>query len=315
MMPTLALPGLARPASVLCLGTGGYGSAIPRDASFALLDAFAAVGGTFLDTAHVYAAWLPGGEGASERTIGAWVKSRGMRDRMVIATKGAHPLLPPGSPSRLRPEDIARDLDESRERLGVEHVDLYWLHRDDPAVPVGEILDALARHHRTGAIGAIGASNWTTARLDAAAAHAARAGVPGFVASQIGWSLARAIPERIPPGGMLFMDEATEGWHRRSGLRVIPYSAQANGYFAKGAPPALYDSVANRERRLRVERLARERGASPNAVALAWLLKHPSAGSAIIGPRTREQLDDSVCALAVPLSARETAWLDLAPEA
>src|SRR5688500_6407954 len=114
-MPILAIPGTATPTSGLCLGTSGFGSAIPRDEAFALLDEFAAQGGPLLDTAHIYAAWLPGGAGASERTIGAWLASRGAR--MLVTTKGGHPDLVDGAPSRLRPEDLERDLRESLERL------------------------------------------------------------------------------------------------------------------------------------------------------------------------------------------------------
>jgi len=87
------LPGLPTPCSEIVLGTGPFGSTIDRDESFAMLDAFAAAGGTAIDTAHVYAAWLPDGDGASERTIGAWMASRGMRRRMLVATKGGHPPL------------------------------------------------------------------------------------------------------------------------------------------------------------------------------------------------------------------------------
>jgi aryl-alcohol dehydrogenase-like predicted oxidoreductase len=311
-MRSFSFPGIAVPASVLCLGTGGYGSAQPRDEAFALLDAFAEAGGTFLDTAHIYAAWLPNGEGASERTIGDWLASRGHRARMLVATKGGHPDLKPGSPSRLRPEDIARDLRESLERLRLERVDLYWLHRDDPAIPVGEILSALDVHARAGRIRAIGASNWTTARLQEAADWADTHDVAGFVGSSIGWSLARAVPERIPPGGMLFMDEPQLRWYRSSGLRVVPYTSQANGWFAKEKQHPLFDAPDNLKRKARVAELAARRGVSANAVALAWLLAHPCAGCAIVGPRNVEQLRDSVAATKLALDERERKWLDLA---
>jgi aryl-alcohol dehydrogenase-like predicted oxidoreductase len=310
-MRSFPLPGVAVPASVLCLGTGGYGSAFPRDDSFALLDAFAEAGGTFLDTAHIYAAWLPNGTGASERTIGEWIRSRGSRARTLVATKGGHPDLAPGSPSRLRPEDLARDLRESLDRLQLERVDLYYLHRDDPAIPVGEILSVLDGHIRAGRIRAIGASNWTTARLQEAADWADSHDVAPFVASSIGWSLARAMPERIPPGGMLFMDEPQLAWYRRSGLRVVPYTSQANGFFAKERKDSMFDAPDNAQRKQRVAELAQRRGATPNAVALAWLLAHPCAGCAIIGPRNAAQLRDSVSATALALDEREVAWLDL----
>jgi aryl-alcohol dehydrogenase-like predicted oxidoreductase len=312
-MRSFAIPGIAVPATELCLGTGSFGSAIPRDEAFAQLDAFAAAGGTFLDTAHIYAAWLPDGAGASERTIGDWLASRGGRARMLVATKGGHPDLAPGSPGRLRPADIERDLRESLDRLRLERVDLYWLHRDDRSVPVGEILTTLDGHIRGGRIRAIGASNWTPARLQEAAEWAAAHDVAGFAASSIGWALARAVPERIPPGCMTFMDEAQLAWYRRSGVPVVAYSAQANGFFAKPEkPPGLYDMPGNAQRRARVAELARARGVSPNVIALAWLLGDPACGSAIVGPRTLDQLRDSLRAPAIRLDERERMRLDLA---
>ena len=103
------LPGLPRPLSVLCLGTGSYGSAYSRDQSFALLDAFAEAGGNFVDTAHVYADWLPGGRGASERTVGAWLRTRGVREQFAVGDeRRASPAWRRWSVSRLRPEDLAR---------------------------------------------------------------------------------------------------------------------------------------------------------------------------------------------------------------
>lgn len=308
-MRTFQLPGIPRPCSRICLGTGGLGSAIPRDAAFALLDAFAAAGGTFLDTAHIYAAWLPSGEGASERTIGAWLAARGMTERMVIGTKGGHPPLDSRVPARLRPEQIEQDLRESLERLALPSVDLYWLHRDDPDIPVTEVLGVLERHRQQGRIRAYGASNWSTARMSQAQAAARRAGQAGFVASQIGWSLAEPELTRVPPVGMRFMDAATLAWHRQSGLPQIPYSSQASGYFAKDEPVPMYDTPANARRKTAVRRLAQARGCSPNAVALAWLLAHPVGGSAIIGPRTTTQLADSLTAERLTLTPQECSAL------
>jgi len=308
-MRTISVAGISTPLSRLCLGTGSFGSAIPTAQSFALLDAYAAAAGTVLDTAHVYAAWLPNGTGASERTIGAWLKSRGMERTMVVATKGGHPQLATPDIGRLRPEDLQRDLGESLERLQLPSVDLYWLHRDGPSVPVAEILSVLAELQRGGRIRAAGASNWSTARLAEAGVVAAQRQWPGFVGSQIGWSLAAPVVERIPPGGMRFMDAATERWHRASGMPVHAYSSQANGYFTKDVPPALYDSPANRRRKSQAEHLATRHGTTANAIALSWLLDHPCAGTAIVGSRTVEQLTDSIAAERLQLSAAD--WSSL----
>ena len=310
-----ALPGIIRPLSVLCLGTANYGSAYTREESFALLDAFAEAGGNFLDTAHVYADWLPKGHGASERTVGEWLRTRGVRDNFAVATKGGHPRLETMEKSRLRPEDLTRDLTESLERLGTDRVDLYWLHRDDPAVPVGEILAALNEHQASGRIRALGASNWRPARLKAVAEYAEAHGLTGFVASQIGWSL--AVPNVVQGQwyDALYMDAEALEYHCMGGLQVIPFSPQAGGFFAHpydtaDAKYALYHNEVNAGRWDRVQRLAEEHGVSANAIALAYILEHPCGGSAVIGPRTVEQLQDSVQVVGLRLSEAEREFLE-----
>jgi aryl-alcohol dehydrogenase-like predicted oxidoreductase len=141
---------------------------VNRDDSFALLDAFVEQGGTFLDTAHVYANWAPGPRSISEKTIGAWLKATGTRDRLLIATKGGHPAPGHEPGSRLSPSDIVGDLDESLDFLGVERVDLYWLHRDDPNRPVGAMLEVVNEQARLGKIRHVGCSNWRPRRIRAA---------------------------------------------------------------------------------------------------------------------------------------------------
>ena len=317
-MNYFTLPGITRPLSVLCLGTANYGSAYTRDESFALLDAFAEAGGNFLDTAHVYADWLPDGHGASERTGGEWLRTRGVRAGFAVATKGGHPRLETMERSRLRPEDLTCDLTESLERLGTDYIDLYWLHRDDPAVPVGEILGALNEHLTAGRIHALGASNWRPARLKAAAEYAQAHGLTGFAASQIGWSL--AIPNQTQ--GQWYdsrhMDATALEYYRAVGLKVIPFSPQAGGFFAHPYDPAdakyaLYHNAVNVGRWERVQKLAKERGVSANAVALAYILEHPCGGAAVIGPRTIEQLRDSVRAVGLGMSGVERRFLENGP--
>jgi aryl-alcohol dehydrogenase-like predicted oxidoreductase len=310
------LPGIVPPCSAIVLGTGGFGSAVPRHEAFAMLDDFAEAGGTFIDSAHIYAAWLPDGIGASERTVGAWLASRGLRDRMVIATKGGHPQLASMERSRLRPEDLADDLAESLDRLAQPDVDMYWLHRDDPAVPVDEMLDALQPHLRAGTVRAIGASNWTWRRLKEAEVCAKMRGWTSFAASQISWSLASFAPGHRFGGGMVGMDADTLAWHGHSGLPVIPYSAQANGYFAKPLSVALerlpqYAHPANPQRWRMASDIAARRGVSPNSIALAWLLQHPQGGWGIIGPKDRAQLADSLSAAELTLTADEHDMLSI----
>ncbi|MCW8128976.1 MAG: aldo/keto reductase [Planctomycetota bacterium] len=321
-MRTSALPGLALKPSVVALGTGPYGSAIDRDASFAMLDAYAEAGGNFLDSAHVYASWVAGGEGASEKTIGAWMKARQNRARIVVGTKGAHPDLKTMHIPRMRPEDIAKDLGESLERLETDYIDLYWLHRDDLNTPVGEILGALNEHLAAGRIRALGASNWTVARLQEAADYAAREKVTGFCASQIGWSLARVNPGISGQNGTLYMDDPTMAYHRSSKLPVAAYSSQGNGFFGgkyrRGEAPEgkkagmakKYFSDANFGKLERAQQLGQELGRSANEVAVAYITSQPFAGFAIVGPNTMDQLHASCAAGSLELTPSQVAWLE-----
>lgn len=306
-MRTFTLPGLAKMPSVLCLGVSEYGSRFTEDESFALLDAFAERGGTFADTAHVYADWLPDGVGASERTLGRWLQSRGPAQPWTVGTKGAHPRLETMGVSRLSPQAIAQDLNESRDRLKLDAIDLYWLHRDDPSVPVGEILSALNEHLALGSIKTIGASNWSTARLQQAAEYARAHALAGFCASQIAWSLARRNSPYDAAQNTWAMSDDALAWYGQAGLRVIPYAAQAGGFFAhpydESKPRfAEYHSPLSQERWRRVQETARRLGASPNAVALAYLLNHPHGGSAIVGPHTPAQIADTCRASEIMLS-------------
>lgn len=282
---------------VIALGIDAFGSGVPDTTAFALLDAFTAGGGALVDTAHCY------GSGASERCLGRWMAARGSRSRILISSKGAHPQ--DDAPNRLGAEHIARDLNESLERLGTARIDLYWLHRDDPARDIDGILGALESHRIAGRIGAYGASNWSQERLESAAAAAHRLGIPGFCAVQQGWSLA----ERVTPGwpGCRYLGEADRAWHRRTGLPIAAFTAQARGFFAKDV--ADYDSPANRARRERVRQLAARRGASPNQVALAWLTCQDFPGIAIAGSHRLEQLADCLGAGDIELTPTEIEWL------
>lgn len=316
-----ALPTTNLTPSVIGLGAGSFGSAIPQDQAFALLDLFVELGGNFLDTARVYAAWLPGGAGASERTIGAWLKQRGMAEQVIVATKGGHPDLATMHISRLSPAELAADVTASLDALGVEAIDLYWLHRDDPALPVGEIMDALHEQMAAGRLRAIGASNWTPARIEAANAYAAGRGRRGFCASQIGWSLAQPNPAARGFGGELAMDAATLAYHRRTGFPVVAYSSQAAGFFAGKAerylaPDAKEDgfrrkwmTADNLARLERARMVAGRHGRSPNDIALAYLLSQSFPVYALVGCRTTGQVRASCAAADLRLSAEELRFL------
>jgi len=319
-LPATTVPGLAIAPTVLALGTAEFGSVISVDDSFRLLDRYAELGGNHFDSAHIYAAWLPNGTGASERTLGAWVRRRGLEGRVCIATKGAHFLLDKAQAPRVRPECIAADLRESLERLGLARVDIYYLHRDDVTVPVEPLLEALERERRAGLIGAYAASNWSMPRLAEAWTVARARGWAGFVANQVEWSLATVAAEGACGPGSRAADPALRTWHRESGIPLAAYSSQARGFFSREwswplpsgdlGKFARFASEGNVRRWRRVADRAAERGISRNCLALAWLLNQPQTVWPIVGCRTCAQIDDSMAAAAIHLSSAEIADLD-----
>jgi 1-deoxyxylulose-5-phosphate synthase len=290
------------PLSRLALGTLGF-SLATRDRDYALLDAWIEAGGNVIDTAHVYE------DGDAERLLGRWLRDRpGVREQIVLVTKGAHP---DGDRARVTPADIEADLRDSIERLGGP-IDLYLLHRDDPAVGVDELIDALDAHRRAGAFRAFGVSNWTLSRIEEANAYAAARGITGISCNSPHLSL--AVQEAPPwPGCMSANDPDSRAWHARTGMPLLAWSAQAGGFFAgsDGESARVYQSSANRERRARAEQLGRRTGHSANAIALAWVLAQPFPVIAVIGPHSEAHLQASLEGLEPAIGPEAARWLNL----
>jgi aryl-alcohol dehydrogenase-like predicted oxidoreductase len=312
-----SIEGLDRPVSRLILGTMAYRpEPEERYAHWAgMLDAFLAAGGNMVDTAHTY------GGGRSEQTLGRWLQERANRRQVLILGKGAHPQ--PGKPHRVTPEDIDSDISESLQRLQTPYIDLYLLHRDDPAVPVGPIVECLNRQIDAGRLRAIGGSNWTSQRIDAANEYAAAHQLRGFTASSPNLSLAVA-SEPIWPD-CVTVDTQELAWYRQRQFPLLSWSSQARGFFSGRFSPeqreidpdvtrALY-SDDNWERLRRARELAEKKATTPTRVALAWVLRQPLPTFPLIGPLKREELQDSLAALEVALSPEEAQWLFLEREA
>lgn len=319
-MKPLPLPGTPLAVSPLCLGGVPFGNTITEAESFALLDRFVALGGNFLDTARIYSDWVPGELRRSERILGDWLGARGHRARLVLATKGAHPFIDSLDRPRTAAAEIRDDLEGSLRTLRTDVIDLYWLHRDDETRPVGHFIDLLNVFLREGKIRAFGASNWTAARLRAAHDYAKKSGQQGFTANQPFWCLGVAASRPPPFKGFVKFDADTYRFHRETGLAVIPYTSQANGFFSKLArgdtglekhdfhvPPNL---AAGRI----VTELAAAKHVAPSAIVLAYLWSRPFPVVPIIGSRTIAQLEDGVAALPVRLTPAEISPLETATQ-
>ena len=297
------IAGFSQRVSALCLGTMNFGASMDEAASFQVMDAFREMGGNFIDTARLYGEPDGVGFGASEKVIGKWLKARGCRAQVLLATKGGHPPLDDMEQGRLDRASLEADLSASLRDLGVERIDLYWLHRDDERLPVEEILGTLNGFIRQGKIGAIGASNWRAARLEQARQAAKREGLTGFCADQPMWSLARNADQAdLAAKRLIQMDGALYGFHRQSGMACVPYTSQAKGFFAKlvqGGEAALSDKARQRyltadNLRLmdRVREIGRDSGLSAGAVSLAYLTSQPFQTIPIVGLSRLSQMAD-----------------------
>ncbi|MFI8290185.1 aldo/keto reductase [Streptomyces sp. NPDC085614] len=294
----------------LALGGNVFGWTADEAQSFAVLDAYAAAGGNFVDTADSYSAWAEGNQGGeSETIVGRWLASRGNRDEIVVATKvGAHP-----SYKGLSPVTIKAAAEESLRRLGTDHIDLYYTHFDDESVPVAEIVTALDQLVKDGKVRAVAASNISPARLRASLDFAEAEGLTRYVALQPHYNL---VSRDTYEGELLDTAE-------RAGLAAVPYFALASGFLTgKYRQGTAVDSAraAGAGRHLETDRgrtvldtldaVARAHGAEPATVALAWLAARPTVTAPIASARTVEQLPALVAVADLVLDEAELAALD-----
>lgn len=317
------ISGVPLPVARLILGTMILSSDRQDDAD-QLLDDALNLGLTAFDLAHVY------GGGGAERAMGSWLARRGVRDQVVLISKGAHPN---GDRQRVTPYDIGSDLLDSLARLRVDRIDLYLLHRDDPRVPVGEIVEALAEHQRAGRIGAYGGSNWTHERLEAANRYAASHGLPPLAASSPNYGLAEQVEDPWGPGCVGLGGPAqaeARAWYQTKQLPILAYSSLGRGFFSgrisratfeqqrgsiDGACLRAYCHEVNFRRLDRVEAFAQQTGLTVPQVALRWVLSQPLNVFALVGAASRAEMEGLLPALARRLTPAESAWLDLASDA
>lgn len=292
------------------LGGNVFGMTAGRDASFAVLDRFVLLGGGMIDTADVYSAWVPGHKGGeSESMMGAWLKESGARDHVLIATKVG--MMPGG----LKPDRIREAAQGSLDRLGTDVIDLYFAHKDDPDVPLDEVLGAFAELIDAGTVRAIGASNYSAGRLAEALRVADDKGLPRFTAMQ--------------PELNLLDREQYEGALQKlcidEGLGVVTYFSLASGYLSgkyRGA-----DDLGKSPRGARVkpyldgkgpamlaamDRIAAETGATLSQIALGWVAAQPGVTAPIASATSVEQLDELMGSLDLRLSDEQLAALGAA---
>jgi len=295
----------------LCLGGNVFGWTADESASFAVLDAYVAAGGNFIDTADAYSHWIPGNVGGeSEAIIGNWMASRGNRDSMIIATKVAK--LP--TAAGLSPSNIRVATEDSLARLRTDHIDLYYAHEDDPTVPFEDSLGTFDALIAEGKVRYIAASNFTAPRLAEALAVSETNGLAAFVALQNHYNLM----ERSD------YEQDLRPIVEQHGIASLPYYGLARGFLtgkyrqgltvdsARAKGVAQYQNDRGDRVLAAVDACADRHGTTPAAVSLAWLLAQPTVTCALASARTLDQLDGLLAMSSVQLTPADLAELDAA---
>ena len=297
----------------LILGGNVFGWTADEATSFAVLDAFVDGGGTMIDTADVYSAWVPGHRGGeSERVIGAWLRRRGRRDDVMITTKVG--MLPIGEGKGLEPDHIARAVDGSLQQLGTDYIDLYLAHADDETQDQAAVAEAFGALVTAGKVRVVGASNFSAARLDSALAAQAQQGVAQYQVLQNEYNLM----ERAGYEG------AVQDYCVARHIGMTPYFSVACGYLT-GKYRSMADVKGARANRVgryveghgprvlaAMDTVAAAHGASLAQVALAWLAAQPGIAAPIASATSVAQVTDLLGSLRLTLDEQDLALLDQA---
>lgn len=305
--------------STIALGTDVYGTDLDEKTSFEMLDFYIQNGGNIIDTANIYADWVPGERGRSEKLIGRWLKTAGNRENYVISTKGGHPNLDTMGISRLSRNELTEDLDESLRRLGTDYVDIYWLHRDDESLEVSDIMDTLDGFVKSGKVRYIGMSNWTCKRIEIAQAYAKNNGKTKLIASQIQYSAAQPNVENNDPT-LVLMNGDEYGYFKNNDMTVFAFASQAKGFFSKlhaGGEEALSKKAHERylneislARFERIEKLSSELGHTVGEIAVSVLASNYDFDTIpIVGCKNTEQLEESMNGAALRLTKEQIEYI------
>lgn len=305
--------------SQIALGCDHYGAAIAEKIALAQLDVFFEQGGNLLDTAHIYGQDKEGGPSSSEQVLGKWLRSNKNRKEMVVATKGCHPYKDDMSRGRITYKDMMGDIQRSLDQLQSDSVDIWFFHRDDLSMGADEIIDmgnilvdkALVKH--------LGASNWTTKRIEEANTWAKKHNKSQFVISEIQWSLAHCTPETWGDDTLVCMNESERAWYEKHNMPVMAFASQAKGLFSKlieGNAESLSERARERfltETNLaivpRCKALAEELRVTPAALCMAYLTSQQNPTIAIAGSSKVSQITETLGGSDLTLTPDQVAYL------
>ncbi len=296
--------------SPICMGTATIGSIVSEKDSFERFDMFYENGGNFLDTSNVYADWIDNvPKSISEKTIGKWIKSRNLTDKIVVATKGGHGELhgPIIGKTRLSRDELNEQIQRSIENLCVDSVGLYYLHRDDVSIPVEAIMDTLFENIDKGFIRNLGCSNWSLERLRMANEYAKKCNREGFIVSSDRWSLAKFKPDKDPT--IVPFDKERFDYIKEHKMTEIPFQAMGRGtlsLIAEGKmPDENYNVDENYILSQRAMKIAKEHGTSVAAISIAYMANQEINVIPIMFFDDANQIKEAFCGANIKLTKEE----------
>lgn len=316
-MEYVSIPQLEKKASRFVMGTFGMFPDENIEKHMSVLDAAFELGINTIDTARAY---------DSEPTVGRWIRERGNREKIVLISKGAHPS---NVRERVTPYDIDSDLFETLATLGTDYLDIYMLHRDNPELPVGPIVEKLNEHHAAGRMRCFGGSNWTDRRLNEANEYAYAHNLVPMAVSSPNYSLAEQVENPWAPGCVTIsgpQNEEARAWYEKNQMPVFAYSSLARGLFSGRVSRSVFQNTpeeinqfcrkgycyeCNFIRLDRCEEIAAEKNATIPQVAMAFVLDSPLNVFPIIGAANRSEIESSLGAMELKLTPKEIAYLDL----
>ena len=294
---------LGRRLSAVVFGGDRVSTAdVPRAVEF--LDTYVALGGNFIDTARIY------GFGDCEAALGRWLVRGNNRERVFLGTKGGHPDPSSMHTGRLDRKELEYDMCKSLEALRTDHVDMYYLHRDDPSRPAGDIMETLNSFIESGFTSHIGVSNWSADRIAQAQEYAQIHGLTGLSADQPQFSLARQCA--VIDDTLVEMDRTLYEYHKKTKMMCVAYSSQAKGYFMKlekGEPlpeltRRLFDCAENRA----IFEKLKEAGVNACSASLSFVIDQPFPSFAIAGSSSIGQLRETMSCADVTVADLPHIW-------
>ncbi|MDR1353547.1 MAG: aldo/keto reductase [Treponema sp.] len=316
-----AVPASFSISKIIC-GTSGLGSNIPMDESFKILDAYFAAGGRTFDSARVYGMWGKGGQSASERCIGDWIKLNGIRDEIQIITKGCHPDLAAMDVLRVGAKYISEDIEASLGNLQTGYIDIYQLHRDNPDIPVAEIIECLHGYVLSGTVRSLSASNWTTARIGEANDYAKSRGLTPFTSSEINRSL--AVFNGGAGSGTLAASDEDLAFYAGRGIPILAWGSLGGGYIIKGVQGKLdslnpvyigqFGNEASDQRVRNTKMVMRDSGLSAEELCIAYLTNNSVTTASIIGASGAGQMEKLMKAAGLIIPEEIIADLEFLPD-